>query len=74
MTGISQRVERWLSDRSDKSTSLWDALAQSIWPRRRIDKRDRTWLRTIFVDNRRNVQGLFRERVDSVLFEPVTPL
>ncbi|CAG7684011.1 unnamed protein product [Allacma fusca] len=74
MTGISQRAERWLSDRSDKSTSLWDALAQSIWPRRRIDKRDRTWLRTIFVDNRRNVQGLFRERVDSVLFEPVTPL
>ncbi|CAG7729496.1 unnamed protein product [Allacma fusca] len=74
MTGISQRAERWLSDRSDKSTSLWVALAQSLWPRRRIDKRDRTWLRIIFVDNRRNVQGLFRERVDFVLFEPVTPL
>ncbi|CAG7816490.1 unnamed protein product [Allacma fusca] len=57
MTGVFQRAERWLTDRNDKSTSLWDDLAQSVWPRRRIDKCDRTWLRTIFVDNRRNVQS-----------------
>ncbi|CAG7720184.1 unnamed protein product, partial [Allacma fusca] len=74
MTGISQRPERWLSDGSEKSASLWDALAKSLWPRHRIDNTDRKWLRTIFVENRKNVQGLYRGRINCVLYENVQPL